>query len=91
MRVLGAQRTAAVRTFVKRGKPIETVKPFDGRLVSFVGERLWHPSIVDGSLPWRRDAEGQSRSGSQYDTGAIPRSERSVARTSATNRAFRAT
>jgi hypothetical protein len=91
MCVLGAQRTAAMRTFVKRGEPIETVNPFDDCLVSFVSERLGHATIVDGSVLSRGDTEGQSRSGTQYDTGSIPRSMRAFARTSATKRALRAT
>jgi hypothetical protein len=57
MCVLGAQRAATVRTFVKRGEPIETVKPFDDRLVSFVSERFGHSSIVDGSFPSRGDTD----------------------------------
>jgi hypothetical protein len=47
MSVLGTQRTTAVRAFVKGCETVQAVNPSHDRLVSFVGNGLWHSSIVD--------------------------------------------
>jgi hypothetical protein len=57
MGVLRTQRAPTVRTFMKGPESVQAVNPLHDRFILFLGDGLWHLSIVDVVRDARSDAD----------------------------------